>query len=183
MKMTLEALNAIEKLTGKSLNLQWGINALIATDKKSYAVRLKNEKKKEILNIMESAGVTANQVDDLISQNISDEFCLKITRWTEKLVKIDELEAGKVSSSNHIHIRVTQRFVDRYNDKIIEAAAEQNRESLDNNQKIMGELLSIFNIMPDFITIKRDGQFYADLITPYNKDKESPIIWSEIPNT
>lgn len=183
MKMTLEALNAIEKLTGNSLNLEWGVNALIATEKKSYAVRLKKEKEKEILSMMERAGVTAEQVDELISQNISEEFCLKITRFTEKLVKVDEMEAGKVSSSNHIHIRVTQRFIDRYNDKIIEAAAEQNRESLDDNQKIMGELLSVFSIMPDFITIKRNGQFYADLITPYNKDKESPIIWSEIPTT
>lgn len=100
--MTLEALNAIEKLTGNSLNLEWGVNALIATEKKSYAVRLKKEKEKEILSMMERAGVTAEQVDELISQNISEEFCLKITRFTEKLVKIDEMEAGKVSSSNHV---------------------------------------------------------------------------------
>lgn len=188
---TLETKSVVEKLLGAS------IDDLLAEHYKHKEKVFNNftgeisrmgKVKNQIIARLAEKGMTWQEVENELANNINNEFCLCMTKFGEKIVPISSLKAGEISQTGKfLHMRMTNRLLSQYKKNMYNRMAlEEQKQTGDfpllDGHKVFADYFGMSSDVGHFITLLKDGEYYADVITEYNRKDEAEINMLEIPN-
>ncbi|UYZ91014.1 hypothetical protein [Moraxella bovis] len=163
---TKETIQTIEKLTGKNLDSIIPNLKDYKPSKITGKIHINLCEFNKISQMLNESNITWEDIDEEISKNLNKEICIKVGLLWEKMVLIKDVE--KIAENKeYIHMPITQRLANEYLKRVA------TQEKMKDDAKVSDLMMCTFNgNIPTFICRHRNGRYFADLLTEYNKDKE-----------